>query len=217
MTVLVVKPGIIVQEKHSHRLRLYDASGSHDFDSTDSSWYNPNRNRGFHRESLSIPEGEIRIRDGQLVVLQAVSPKARNPHAMSFPVFPAIGLMLLSELTRLVLILSGLSFMILSAMAQSNYSTAYTFITLAGYPVRGSADSIGGSAQFSLPQGVAADSAGTIYVADTGNNTIRKLTPAGEVSTIAGFAGSRGATDGIGAAARFTELQSIAADTNGNL
>jgi hypothetical protein len=50
---------------------------------------------------------------------------------------------------------------------------------------------------------VAVDSAGNVYVADTDNHTIRQLTPAKMVSTLAGLAGSSGSADGTGSSARF--------------
>ena len=57
--------------------------------------------------------------------------------------------------------------------------------TLAGQPgIAGSADGTGASAQFNNPKGVATDSTGNVYVADFGNSTIRKITPAGVVSTV---------------------------------
>src|SRR5208283_2659603 len=64
--------------------------------------------------------------------------------------------------------------------------------TLAGTPgSSGSADGMGSAAQFQGPQGVAIDSAGNLYVADTNNHTIRKVVLAtGEVTTIAGLAGN---------------------------
>src|SRR5438477_202481 len=76
--------------------------------------------------------------------------------------------------------------------------------TLAGVPlVAGSADGSGAEARFDHPVGLAVDGAGNIYVADRVNDTIRKITPAGQVTTFAGSAGAVGATDGTGSAARF--------------
>jgi hypothetical protein len=72
------------------------------------------------------------------------------------------------------------------AFAQSNYTAAYTFTTLAGKASYGSADGTGDQAQFNYPEGIAVDNAGNLYVADTDNHTIRKPTPAGMVSPLAG-------------------------------
>jgi hypothetical protein len=67
----------------------------------------------------------------------------------------------------------------------------------------GSADGAGTAARFNGPAGVAVDSAGNVYVADSGNGTIRKVTPTGVVTTLAGLAGSQGSADGTGSDARF--------------
>jgi sugar lactone lactonase YvrE len=80
---------------------------------------------------------------------------------------------------------------------------------------RGFADGIGGDASFYSPTGIAIDAVGNLYVADAGNNRIRKVTPAGEVSTLAG--GKRGFTNGFGSYARFNGPVDIAIDAAGNL
>jgi sugar lactone lactonase YvrE len=91
-----------------------------------------------------------------------------------------------------------------------------TVSTLAGTAgVFGSAD--GANAQFSGPQGVTVDASGNVYVADTGNNTIRKVTSAGVVSTLAGTAGTPGNADGTGINARFWAPQGITLDRANNI
>ncbi len=89
--------------------------------------------------------------------------------------------------------------------------------TLAGQGITGSADGTGRAAQFSYPSGVAVDSADNVYVADTSNNTIRKITPAGVVSTLAGSPGVVGSADGTGNAARFYQPSGVAVDSAGNI
>jgi sugar lactone lactonase YvrE len=90
--------------------------------------------------------------------------------------------------------------------------------TLAGSAgFSGGADGNGASAQFSQPSALALDSAGNIYVADTFNSTIRKVTPGGDVTTLAGSAGQNGSTNGVGTAARFSYLSGIALDGAGRI
>nr|MBA3569989.1 hypothetical protein [Pyrinomonadaceae bacterium] len=69
--------------------------------------------------------------------------------------------------------------------------------------VPGSANGTGSNARFNRPQGVAVDRSFNVYVADTFNNTIRKITPAAVVTTLAGSPGIFGSSDGTGASARF--------------
>ena len=88
--------------------------------------------------------------------------------------------------------------------------------TLAGSGVRGSANGTGTAASFSEPFGVAVDGSGNVYVGEYGNNAIRKITPAGEVTTLAGSGGA-GAADGMGTAASFNGPQGVAVDGSGNV
>jgi len=97
-------------------------------------------------------------------------------------------------------------------------STTGTVSTLAGLTgVTGSANGTGSAAQFIYPNKLALDGSGNIYVADSGNNTIRKVTSTGTVTTIAGLAGVTGSANGTGTAALFNWPQAIAPDGNGNL
>src|SRR4051812_41386606 len=84
---------------------------------------------------------------------------------------------------------------------------------LAGNPYGpGNVDGTGPAGSFQNPYGVAIDSAGDLFVADTLNNTIREITPAGVVTTLAGSAGVAGSADGQGAEARFNALGALAID-----
>jgi len=88
--------------------------------------------------------------------------------------------------------------------------------TLAGSGTAGFADGVGTAAQFSLPFGVAVDSAGTVYVADTYNHRIRKILPDGTVSTLSG-SGTPGFADGVGTAAQFYYPTGVAVDSAGTV
>ena len=89
--------------------------------------------------------------------------------------------------------------------------------TLAGTISAGTTDGTGTAAQFNHPFGLAIDSADHIFVTDNGNHTIRKITPAGVVTTFAGSSASSGSTDGTGTAATFTQPYGIAIDPSDNL
>ncbi|HEY8026948.1 MAG TPA: DUF4214 domain-containing protein [Burkholderiaceae bacterium] len=90
--------------------------------------------------------------------------------------------------------------------------------TFAGIPPEmGSADGAGAIATFNGPQSLASDGAGNIYVADMNNSEVRKITPTGSVTTLAGLAGAMGSADGSGSAARFYQPPGVAADTAGNV
>lgn len=96
-----------------------------------------------------------------------------------------------------------------------------TVSTLAGKaPQSGNIDANGAAARFAIghfPAGITSDAAGNVYQADTHNHTIRKISPSGVVTTLAGAAGQAGYADGQGAAARFYYPKGITVDAGGNL
>ena len=88
--------------------------------------------------------------------------------------------------------------------------------TLAGTAgASGAVDGTGAAARFRFAQGVGLDPSGNVYVSDA--NTVRKVTAAGVVTTLAGTDGLTGTADGTGAAARFTQIRTMHADAVGNL
>jgi len=91
-----------------------------------------------------------------------------------------------------------------------------TVSTLAGSGSVGSANGTGTAASFNSPFGIAVDATGNVYVADAGNNLIRKITPAGVVSTFAG-SGKKGTGNATGAAASFNTPSGVAVDASGNV
>ncbi|HEY6142187.1 MAG TPA: gliding motility-associated C-terminal domain-containing protein [Flavobacterium sp.] len=88
--------------------------------------------------------------------------------------------------------------------------------TFAGNGATGTADGTGTNAQFYAPYAITIDATGNLYVADAGNLNIRKITPAGVVTTLAG-SGVIGAADGTGTASSFNSPVGIAVDNLGNL
>ena len=104
------------------------------------------------------------------------------------------------------------------AFSIRSVSTTGFVSTIAGTPERrGAADGPGAAARFSDPAAVAIDPSGHVYVADSGNGTIRRISPAGAVTTLAGLAGSYGTADGAGSKARFQNPNGVAVDTAGNV
>ena len=90
-------------------------------------------------------------------------------------------------------------------------STFAGTVNTAGY-----LDGTGTAAKFNNPWGIDIDSSGNLFVADSGNNVIRKITSAGVVSTFAGLSAASGYLDGTGSAARFSLLAGLTVDTTNN-
>lgn len=90
--------------------------------------------------------------------------------------------------------------------------------TFAGVPgSSGTQDGERTSARFNQPHSLAINSSNTLFVVDSGNHTLRMITPYGQVSTIAGSAGSSGTTNGEGTSARFNQPYGIALDASGDI
>jgi sugar lactone lactonase YvrE len=113
---------------------------------------------------------------------------------------------------RLSLCLLGLMLAACCRQEQATSCNETTPITEAG-----SSDGSGNNARFSQPSAIAVDAGGNLFVTDTANNTVRKITAAGVVSTLAGSAGNAGSADGSGQKARFNQPGGIAIDLAGNL
>src|SRR6266404_5582687 len=100
-----------------------------------------------------------------------------------------------SDKYHVAAIMIALALTTIQSLAQSTYEP-YTFTTLAGGGGFISLDEAGNAARFGAPLGVAVDSAGILYVADGNKDQIRKVTPSGVVTTLAGLAGTSGSADG---------------------
>src|ERR1017187_1417676 len=137
----------------------------------------------------------------------------RRAHHLDLKRFPPLLLWLRRNYVSQLL--NAAAFALFLASVLIARSQTLTVSTLAGYAAPGSADGAGTAARFANPWGVAADSAGNLYVADTDNHTIRKVTAGGTVSTFAGLAGVSGSADGTDSGARFNQPQGVAVDTNG--
>jgi sugar lactone lactonase YvrE len=102
--------------------------------------------------------------------------------------------------------------------APASASQGVTVYPFSGQVQSGFKDGSGGNAQFNDPSHLAVDSSDNIYVADTNNNAIRKITPGGIVSTFAGqLSGASGSTNGIGTSASFYWPSGLAFDNSGNV
>ncbi|MDB5010000.1 MAG: repeat-containing protein [Mucilaginibacter sp.] len=104
-------------------------------------------------------------------------------------------------------------------------TTAGVVSTFAGNGTRGYADGSGSIVEFNNPRGLAVDAQGNVYVSDSGNHLIRKITPAGVVSTFVGAVAATGYSqtlakgyyDGTGTLCAFNSPSGLAIDAQGNI
>jgi sugar lactone lactonase YvrE len=155
--------------------------------------------------------GDLYVGDVGNAAIRKVTPAGVVAHAL--PAGVKIGL------PQTLTIDTAGNFYVSSRSAIARVSPSGTITTIAGDPngQSGYMDGTGPAARFNSPAGIALDAAGNLYVADAGNFVIRKVTPGGAVTTLAGQPGVAGQSDGIGSAAQFTLPGVIAIDDAGNL
>jgi streptogramin lyase len=97
----------------------------------------------------------------------------------------------------------------------TKYSSTGSYTVVAGLlSTSGYVDATGTAARFSIPAGIAVDASGNLYIAETGNHKIRKITSTGVVTTIAG--GNSGFADGVGNAGLFNTPIAVTGDFANN-
>ncbi|MEM9648904.1 MAG: IPT/TIG domain-containing protein [Bacteroidota bacterium] len=96
-----------------------------------------------------------------------------------------------------------------------NYVLSDTVVNTVAGSSQGHADGFGSTAKFYNPTGIAVDANGNVFIADSGNHRIRKITPDGEVTTYAG--GEKGSIDGPALEARFNAPWDVDVDAEGNV
>ena len=153
---------------------------------------------------------------------QAATLTVNPPGGVTLDAFPIAGLReqaLIGAFTPVIDQEASGSYVLVVGDRIKRLSADLSSITLlAGGANPGAADGVGAAASFSRPVGLAHDAAGNVYVADTGNNTIRRIAPDGTVTTLAGGdANNAGNADGTGSAARFNAPSGMAVGPDGDL
>jgi sugar lactone lactonase YvrE len=117
---------------------------------------------------------------------------------------------------KLALLTSVLVMCFIACKKTSNDSSNDFVVTTLAGGATGFADGRGTAAKFSGPKGIATDVSANVYVADVANYRIRKISPSGLVTTLAGN-GNFGHVDGSSTTAQFSDISGIAADDRGNV
>ncbi|MEA3139332.1 MAG: hypothetical protein QOK23_1501 [Gammaproteobacteria bacterium] len=143
-----------------------------------------------------------------------------SPGTLNLSLLPIVGLRDQADISQSTAIDQdpGNSFTFISSNRVQRLSADLTTVTpVAGGQFSGSADGAAANASFNQPQGLTQDAVGNIYIADTANQTIRRIAADGTVTTLAGLAGSSGSADGTGNVARFNQPRGIAIGPDGDL
>lgn len=112
-----------------------------------------------------------------------------------------------------VCLFAVLAFSLVVPVAAEDFTVTHHAGTQTG---AGFTDGAGTAARFMSPSGIGTDASGNVYVADSNHHTVRRITPEGVVTTVAGKAGIAGTTNGLGGTARFSYPQDVAVDASGN-
>lgn len=104
-----------------------------------------------------------------------------------------------------------------NAVVRKVDQTTADVTTIAGTASAGIADGPATMARFARPTGVAVDTEGNVFVADSYSSTVRKISPSGVTSTLAGSGGEYGEVDGSGSDARFMLPKAVCVDGSGNV
>jgi len=154
---------------------------------------------------------------------QAASLTVTSPGSVMLDAFPLAGLRnqaIISAFTPAIDQEASGSYVLVVGHGVKRLSADLSSLTLIAGSLGdlGAADGVGAAARFAFPGGLTHDAAGNVYVADTNNNTIRRIAPDGTVTTLAGGSANNGGnTDGTGSAARFQGPTGMAIGPDGDL
>ncbi|MSU49594.1 MAG: hypothetical protein EXS37_10985, partial [Opitutus sp.] len=163
---------------------------------------------------FAFPIGVAVDRSGNVFVAELGNPVIRKVTPDGVVTTFASGL---GSLAGIAMDATGSIFVLAGATVRKVTPAGAVTLFAGGENTSGSADGTGAAARFKGPTGITTDGNGNLYVADTDNHTIRKISPAGVVTTLAGLAGTPGRTNGSGSGALFNRPRGIAVDNQGNV